>query len=110
MKTVDPTKIKPLDNRVLVQLDEPEKESAGGILMPDVAQEKHKIGVVLAVGPGKMFEPNTIADIALSDKRRPLRVKVGQRVYFDPPYAAKFPGSDDLFVIEDDAIVAVIED
>ena len=109
-RKVDPKKIRPLGNRVLVQLDEPEKETKGGIVLPDNAQEVHKIGLVIAVGPGKPIEPNTVEDMPLSNKTRTIRVGVGCRVFFDPPYSAKFPGADDLFLIEDDAILCVIED
>ena len=48
-------KIKPLYDRVLVKRIEGEQMSAGGIIIPDTAQEKTQIGLVEAVGEGKLL-------------------------------------------------------
>ena len=73
-------KIRPLDDRVVVEPLEAEDKTAGGILLPDTAKQKPQQGKVLAVGPGK-----------LSDKgeRLALNVKVGDTVLF-----GKYSGSD----------------
>src|SRR5436305_3398017 len=47
-------KIRPLDDRVVVEPLEAEEKTAGGILLPDTARQKPQRGRVLAVGPGKM--------------------------------------------------------
>jgi chaperonin GroES len=47
-------KIRPLDDRVVVEPLEAEEKSAGGILLPDTAKQKPQRGRVLAVGPGKL--------------------------------------------------------
>ena len=47
-------KIRPLDDRVVVEPLEAEETTAGGILLPDTARQKPQRGRVLAVGPGKM--------------------------------------------------------
>jgi chaperonin GroES len=47
-------KIRPLDDRVVVEPLEAEEKTAGGILLPDTAKQKPQRGRVLAVGPGKM--------------------------------------------------------
>src|SRR5438477_12858356 len=47
-------KIRPLDDRVVVEPLEAEDKSAGGILLPDTAKQKPQRGRVLAVGPGKL--------------------------------------------------------
>jgi chaperonin GroES len=73
-------KIRPLDDRVVVEVLEAEEKSAGGILLPDTAKQKPQRGKVVAVGPGK-----------LSDKgeRAPLGVAKGDEVIF-----GKYSGSD----------------
>lgn len=45
--------IKPMEDRILVELDEGEEKTLGGILLPDQAKEKAQQGKVLAVGPGR---------------------------------------------------------
>jgi chaperonin GroES len=47
-------KVRPLDDRVVVQPLEAEEKTAGGILLPDTAKEKPQRGKVVAVGPGKL--------------------------------------------------------
>jgi chaperonin GroES len=46
-------KIKPLEDRVLVTLDDQEQTTASGLVIPDTAKEKPQQGTVVAVGPGK---------------------------------------------------------
>lgn len=48
--------VRPLQDRVLVQPIEAETKTAGGIIIPDTAQEKPQEGKVIAVGPGKRGE------------------------------------------------------
>jgi chaperonin GroES len=52
--------IKPLHDRVIVKADAPETVSAGGIIIPDTAQEKPQRGTVMAAGPGKKDEPTSV--------------------------------------------------
>jgi chaperonin GroES len=47
-------KIRPLDDRVVVEPLEAEEKTPGGILLPDAAKQKPQRGRVLAVGPGKL--------------------------------------------------------
>ena len=47
-------KVRPLDDRVVVEPLEAQEKTAGGILLPDTAKEKPQRGRVLAVGPGKL--------------------------------------------------------
>jgi len=73
-------KIRPLDDRVVVQPIEAEEKTAGGIVLPDTAKEKPQRGTVLAVGPGRLLE---------SGKRSELSVIVGDEVIY-----GKYGGSD----------------
>ena len=52
--------IKPLADRVLVEPGDAEEKTAGGIIIPDTAQEKPQRGKVVAVGGGKKDEPMTV--------------------------------------------------
>jgi chaperonin GroES len=66
-------KLKPLDDRVVVELVDAEETTAGGIVLPDSAQEKPQLGTVVAVGPGRMLD---------SGNRGELSVSIGDKVYF----------------------------
>jgi chaperonin GroES len=88
--------IKPLSDRVLVKIEKAETKSAGGIIIPDTAQEKTQTGTVVAVGPGTEKEKVTVSP--------------GQKVMYDK-YAGtqlKLDGVEHLIVKMAD-IVAVIE-
>jgi chaperonin GroES len=73
-------KIRPLDDRVVVEPIEAEQTTAGGIVLPDTAKEKPQRGTVLAVGPGKLLD---------SGERGSLSVAVGDEVIY-----GKYGGSD----------------
>jgi chaperonin GroES len=66
-------KVVPLNDKVLVKRLDAEEKSSGGILLPDSAREKPRIGKVIAVGSGKALE---------GGKRAPAQVKVGDQVLF----------------------------
>ena len=94
------TKIRPLADRVVVKVVKAEK-TAGGIMLPDSAQEKPQLGEVIAVGLGKQDD---------SGKRAPMDVKVGDRVLF-AKYSGtevKLDGEEFLLLAEKD-ILGVVE-
>ena len=66
-------KFRPLHDRIVVKRIEADAKSAGGIIIPDTAQEKPSQGEVLAVGPGGRDE---------AGKLIPIDIKVGDRVLF----------------------------
>ena len=72
-KKAKKTKIKPLDDRVVVRPLEAEETTAGGIVLPDSAKEKPQQGEILATGPGRLLE---------NGDRGGLSVKVGDRVFY----------------------------
>jgi len=72
--TAKKLKIRPLDDRVVVQPNEPEERTPGGIVLPDTAKEKPLQGKVVAVGPGKLIEK--------TGERGKMSVKVGDRVIY----------------------------
>ena len=57
-------KIRPLDDRVVVEPMEAEEVTAGGIVLPDAAQEKPQRGTVIAVGPGKLLDRGERGDLS----------------------------------------------
>jgi chaperonin GroES len=59
-------KLRPLDDRVVVEPVEAEERTAGGIVLPDTAKEKPQRGTVVAVGPGKLLETGKRGDLAVS--------------------------------------------
>ncbi len=67
------TKFRPLHDRVLVERLESEAKTAGGIIIPDTAQEKPMEGKIIAVGDGYVNDDGKV---------RPLNVKAGDRVLF----------------------------
>ena len=73
-------KINPLDDRVVVRTNEAEETTAGGIVLPDAAQEKPQRGTVLAVGPGRLLD---------SGERAAISVEVGDEILF-----GKYGGTD----------------
>ena len=58
-------KIKPLADRVVVEPAEAEEVSAGGIILPDTAQEKPQQGKIVAVGPGKVSDSGNLVEPTL---------------------------------------------
>jgi chaperonin GroES len=87
-------KIKPLADRVLVKTDKLEAKTASGIIIPDTAQEKTQLAVVIAIG----------------DDKEKIKVSVGQKVMYDK-YAGtqiKYDGEEHLILKAAD-IIAVIE-
>jgi len=71
-------KVKPLADRVMVKLEKNEAKTAGGIIIPDTAQEKTQTGVVVQVGPGTEKEKITVknGDKVMYDKYAGTQVKV----------------------------------
>jgi chaperonin GroES len=93
-------KFRPLHDRVVVKRIDAEAKSAGGIIIPDTAQEKPSQGEIIAVGPGGRDE---------AGKLIPLDVKAGNRVLF-----GKWSGTEvkldgeDLLIMKESDIMGVI--
>ncbi len=90
-------KIRPLQDRILVERIDEEEMSKGGILIPDTAKEKPQEGKVVAVGKGKVLEDGKI---------QKLDVQRGDRVLFSK-YAGTeitLEGEERLILREDDVL------
>ena len=94
-------KFRPLHDRVLVRRIEAAEKTAGGIIIPDTAQEKPMEGEIIAVGPGAYGDDGEI---------RPLSVKAGDRVLF-----GKWSGTEikldgeDLMIMKESDLMGVID-
>ena len=94
-------KLRPLQDRVLIRPVEPEAKTAGGIIIPDTAQEKPMEGEVVAVGPGTRDA---------NGRLHALGVKAGDHVLF-----GKWSGNEvnldgsDLMIMKESDIIGVVE-
>ena len=101
-KTNSKIRLQPLGDRVVIERDESEDVTAGGIVLPDSAQDAPARGRVLAVGDGKMTDTGS---------RTPLEVKINDRVIFSSYAGEKFEtdGGRELLLMREGDILAVIE-
>lgn len=89
-------KIKPMDDRLLIELVEEETKTSSGIIIPDTAKEKPRMGVVVAVG---------------TDEDLQAKIKVGNKVLF-----AKYGGEEitadgkEYKIVQRSDVLAVVED
>ena len=94
-------KFRPLHDRVVVKRIDADQKTAGGIIIPDTAQEKPSQGEIIAVGPGGRDE---------SGKLTPIDVKVGDVVLF-----GKWSGTEvkidgeELLIMKESDVMGVIE-
>ena len=94
--------LRPLDDRIVVEPNEAEDVTAGGIVLPDAAKEKPQRGTVVAVGPGKLLD---------SGERGTLQVKVNDRVIFSAWAGETFKvGDEELLLMREEDILAIFED
>jgi chaperonin GroES len=95
-------KVKPLGDKILVEILEAEEKTKGGIILPDTAKEEKAEGRVIATGPGKLLE---------SGKIQPLEVKKGDRILF-----GKYSGDEIVIdgvkhkIVKENEVLAIFED
>jgi chaperonin GroES len=93
-------KLKPLGDKVVVQLTEQEEKTASGIYLPDSAKKKPQEGKVIATGDGRVLD---------NGERNKLSVKPGDRVLF-----SKYGGNEvtvdgsDFTILDEDQIYAIL--
>ena len=99
--TAKKTKVKPIDDRVVIQPTEAKNQTDSGIILPESAQEKPLTGTIIAVGPGKLNDDGS---------RSELSVKVGDTVLF-----GKYGGTEveldgeEVKILRESEILGVIE-
>lgn len=92
----------PLHDRVIVRPSEAEETTAGGLIIPDSAQEKPQRGEIIAVGEGKTTDDGN---------KQPMAVKVGDKVLY-----GKYSGTevqlegDDFLIMRESDIFAIVQD
>jgi chaperonin GroES len=94
-------KIQPLADRVVIRREESEETTAGGIVLPDTAQDKPARGVVVSIGDGRVLDDGS---------RSSFEVKEGDRVIFTSYAGEEFKvGEQNLLLMRESDILAVIE-
>ena len=93
--------IRPLDDRVVVQPSAAEATTAGGIVLPDSAQEKPQRGKIVAVGPGRLLDNGNRGDLSVS---------VGDEVIYGKYGGADIEGNSEEYKIlrESDILAKVV--
>jgi len=92
--------LKPLGDKVVIEVMEQEEKTAGGIFLPDAAKKKPQTGKVVAVGTGRVLD---------NGERNALNVKVGEKVIF-----SKYGGNEvtvdgqEYTILDEDQIYAVL--
>jgi chaperonin GroES len=91
----------PLNDRLVVKAVTPESKTAGGIYLPDSAQEKPQEAEVVAVGPGKVLENGKVV---------PLELKPGDRVIYAKYGGTEIKlGTDEYVILRQDDVLAIKE-
>ena len=94
-------KLRPLQDRILVQRVEEETTTKGGIIIPDTAKEKPAEGKVTAVGKGKIGEDG---------KRIALEVKKGDSILFGKYSGSEVKiGGEEYLIMREDDVLGIIE-
>ena len=94
-------KIQPLGDRVVVERDESEAVTAGGIVLPDSAKDKPARGKIVSIGDGRLLDDGS---------RAPFQVKVGDRVLFISYAGEEFKiGDQEMMLMREEDILAIIE-
>ena len=94
-------KLQPLGDRVVVEREESEERTAGGILLPDSAKNKPARGTIISVGEGRLLDDGS---------RNKLQVKPGDRVIFTSYAGEQFKvGDQELLLMREDDILAIID-
>ena len=103
---------RPLNDRIIVRLDEQKTKSDSGILLPETARssEPPSQGTVIRVGPGRLFQGGQGDPLMMpKDGRVPMQIKEGDRVLFSR-YSASTVGDDETHVIiREDDVMGVLE-
>lgn len=101
-KTKSKIKLEPLGDRVVIEREESEEKTKGGILLPDTAKDKPARGRVVAVGNGKLLDDG---------RRSEMQVKVGDRVIFSSYAGETFKVDDrELLLMREEDVLAVVDD
>lgn len=92
--------VKPLGDRVFVKVSASDEKTAGGIFLPDTAQEKPQVGEVVQVGPGKRSDDGT---------RQAPEVSIGDKVLYSKYAGTDIKlGGDEFVLLSEKDILAIV--
>src|SRR3954447_24836783 len=93
--------LQPLGDKVVVEREESQEKTSGGIYIPDAAKDKPTRGTIIAVGTGKLLDDGT---------RGTMQVKKGDRILFTSyaPEAINI-GDDEFLLMSETDILAIID-
>ncbi len=99
-KKTSSMKLQPLGDRVVVEREDALEVTAGGIVLPDSAQDKPARGTIVSIGDGRLLDDGT---------RSQLQVKKGDHVLFSSYAGEQFKvGDQELLLMREEDILAVI--
>ena len=94
-------KLKPLQDRVLIERSEEKESVKGGIIIPDTAKEKPQEGKVVAIGKGKIGE---------GGKAVPMQIKVGDKVLYGKYSGTEVTVDDkEYLIVKEEDILAIVK-
>lgn len=93
--------LKPLGDKVVVQVLDEEEKTAGGIYLPDTAKKKPQEGKIIAVGPGRVLD---------NGQRNKVSVKPGDRVIFSKYGGNEVTiGVEEYTILDEDQVYAIVK-
>lgn len=92
-------KLQPLHDWVLIRTGKRSEQSAGGIIIPETAQEKPEEGEVLAVGAGRFVEDRDSKEKVKKKTFVKTTLKPGERILYDKHAASEVEGDDEALVL-----------
>ena len=100
-RTSKKIRLQPLGDRLVIEREASEERTAGGIVLPDTAQDKPARGTVISVGEGKLLDDGS---------RSEMQVEVGDRVIFSSYAGETFKVDDqELLLMGEDDVLAIVE-
>ena len=115
------SKIRPIDDKIIIKKHEKDTQTSGGIYLPEMSQDNAKIGTIVAIGPGmkeytsekikrqlltENSEYNTTDDI----RRIPMYCKVGQTVIYSNTQGMKFEyDNEDLIIQRESDLLCILD-
>jgi len=94
-------KLRPLDDRIVIQQSEAEEKTTGGIILPDTAKEKPQIGKIIATGPGKLLDDGKRAKMSVKEKDEVIYAKyIGSEIEIEGEKYVILHENDILGIVE----------
>ena len=91
--------LKPLSNGIVVKTKDAPEKTGGGLFIPDSAKEKPSQGVVISVGPGKVYKGHLVA----------MDIRPGDTILYNKFTGQAFKdGDEDFFLLTQDDVIGII--